>query len=293
MTTTEVSVDVAPGMHADLDERTYHALPGLSSTGVKRMLEAPALYRWYADHPQPPRSAFDVGHAVHARVLGVGLDVAVIPDELLGANGATSTKAARQFIAEARETGQVPLKSGEYAEVQAMAEAVLAHPDAGVLLAGAQPEVSLIWDDPYTGVRCRGRLDYWHERANLAVDLKTARSADPARFARHAVQYGYAEQGAHYQNGTVEVTDHASTAAGVPRFLHVLVEKEPPYLVSVVELDHAFLTVGAERVRRAINLYAQCVATETWPGYPAGINRITAPGWYRADTDTHNLDEEF
>lgn len=285
---TATAQDLGPGVHLDVDEALYHSLPGLSSTGIKRMLEAPAVYRWHADHPQPPRKEFDVGHAVHARVLGVGLDVAVIPDELLGANGATSTKAARQFIAEARDSGQVPLKSGEYAEVSAMADAVLTHPDAGVLLTDGQPEVSLIWDDPDTGVRCRGRLDYWHERPNLVVDLKTARSADPARFARHAVQYGYAEQAAHYQNGIAELTD-----AGVPRFLHVLVTKEPPHLVSVVELEPAFLTIAAERVTRAIYLYARCQETDTWPGYPAGINRVPAPAWYWPDTDIHDLEEEF
>lgn len=286
--TIDAPAEVETGMHPHLDEATYHSLPGLSSTGIKRMLEAPAVYRWHADNPTPPRKHFDVGHAVHARVLGVGADVAVIPDELLGANGATSTKAARQFIAEAREAGQIPLKAAEYAEVQAMAEAVLSHPDAGVLLSDADPEVSLIWDDPDTGVRCRGRLDYWHPRSHLVVDLKTARSADPGRFARHAVQYGYAEQAAHYQNGTALLT-----GGDLPRFLHVLVTTEPPHLVSVVELDPEFLTVGGDRVRRAIDLYARCQATGTWPGIPTGIHRVVAPGWYRAETDIHDLDEEL
>lgn len=276
MTAVDERITFEPGIHLDVDELTYHALPGLSSTGVKRMLEAPAVYRWHADNPAPHRKAFDVGHAVHARVLGVGLGVAVIPDELLAKNGATSTKAAKEFVAQARAEGLTVLKSDEYTEVSLMADAVLTHPDAGVLLTDAQPEVSLIWDDPATGVRCRGRLDYWHDL--VAVDLKTAQSADPKQFDRHAVKYGYDLQADHYQSGTAALTGEP------PRFIHVLVEKEPPYLVSVVELDQRFLDIAHERVRHAIDLYAYCQATGRWPGYGHGIHPIRPPGWYRPDT---------
>lgn len=268
-----------PGLYDGVPEEIYHALPGLSSTGVNRMLHAPAVYRWYADHPSAPKKTFDVGHAVHARVLGVGLPIAVIPEEMLAANGATSTKAAKAFIAEARAEGKTVLKPDEYAEVAAMADAVLDHPDAAALLTGAQPEVSILWDDPKTGVRCRGRLDYWHKRSDVAVDLKSTRSADPRRFARHAVDYGYPEQRVHYQTGTALLTNGALRG-----FIHVLVEKEPPYLVSVVELDADFDAVARRRVRYAIDLYADCQETGRWPGYGDGIHRVYSPAWYRADT---------
>lgn len=281
MTATIERIEITePGMHDGVPEEIYHALPGLSSTGISRMLHAPAVYRWHADHPSPPKKTFDVGHAVHARVLGVGMPVAVIPDDLLAANGAASTKAAKAFVAEARAAGKTVLKADEYTEVAAMADAVLGHPDAGPLLSGAQPEVSLLWDDPFADVRCRGRLDYWHERANVAVDLKSARSADPQRFARHAVEYGYPEQGVHYRTGAALLTGRDD----FPRFIHTLVEKEPPYLVSVVELDPAFLDIAYDRVRHAIDLYAHCQETGRWPGYGDGIHPVCPPAWYRADT---------
>lgn len=263
--------DYGPGIHPEIPEADYHQLPGLSSTGIKRMLQAPAVYRWHADHPQSHKKAFDLGHAVHARVLGVGLGEAII-------EGPWNTKAAKTAVEEAREAGLVPLKPEDAAEADAMAEAVRAHPDAGPLFRGGQAEVSLIWDDPDTGVRCRGRLDYWHQGPNVAVDLKTAQSADPSRYARTAVDFGAAEQKVHYQDGTALLT-----GLDRPRFLHVLVSKTAPYLVSVVELDDEFEHIAAERVRQAIDLYAKCVANDDWPGFAPGIHRISPPRWYRAD----------
>jgi hypothetical protein len=225
---------------------------------------------------------------VHGKVLGVGLDVAVVPAEMLAANGAASTKEAKAFIKDARDAGKVVLKQEEWDRVDAMAEAVLAHQDASYLVANGKPEVSLIWDDPSTAVRCRGRLDYWHEGPYVAVDLKTVQSADPTRFSRTAADLGYDVQAGHYQEGTA----YALGERHIPRFLHVLVAKEPPHLVSVVELDGDFLDVGQARAHQAIELYAKCVANDNWPGYAHGIHRIAPPRWYRPAEDT-DLYEEY
>jgi len=279
--------DYGLGVHDDIPELEYHALPGLSSTGVKRMLQAPAVYDWHARHPQPFKKAFEVGHAVHGKVLGVGLDAAVVPAEMLAANGAASTKEAKAFIKDARDAGKVVLKQEEWDRVDAMAEAVLAHTDASFLVANGQPEVSLLWDDPSTGVRCRGRLDYWHQGPYVAVDLKTVQSADPTRFSRTAADLGYDVQAGHYQEGTA----YALGERMIPRFLHVLVAKEPPHLVSVVELDTTFLDIGQARAHQGIALYAKCVANNSWPGYASGIHRIAAPKWYRAAEDTDLYEE--
>jgi len=94
-----------PGIYPDVDEIDYHADtlltpsfgPSLSSTGARALLppSCPALFRHQQDAPRVEKPAFDLGHAVHARILGIGLDIAVIPDDILASNGATSTKAAK------------------------------------------------------------------------------------------------------------------------------------------------------------------------------------------------------
>lgn len=268
-----------PGIHYGIPDEDYRQIPGLSSTGIKEMLKSPAHYQWARTHRRE-RIAFDVGHAAHAKILGVGLGVIVYPDEHLTPSGNVSEKAAtKEWAEEQRAAGLVPVSPGQIASVDAMAEAVARHPLAGKLIGSGdgKPEVSLLWDDPHTGVRCKGRIDYLRDEP-VAVDLKTCRSADPRRFGSPAASYGYAEQAVHYSNGV-----KATRGDTELEFYQVLVETDAPHFVSVVELDPTFLMLAEIRVRRAIDTYAECVATGEWPAYPAGINTVAPPAWYGDD----------
>jgi len=266
---TTVATDYAPGIHYDIPELEYHALPGLSSTGIKQLLDSPARFKYDQAHRKVKRE-FDLGHVVHAMVLGTGLETVVVDAE------EWRTQKIKDEVEAIRAEGRVPLRPSQMATARAMYDAVLAHPDARLFVSGGVPEASLIWDDPETGIRCRGRLDYLHG-APVVVDLKTARSADPRKFGKTAAEYGYDTQAAHYRNG-LELTRGDRN----PRFIHDSAETEPPHLVSTVELDDNFITIGAARVRAAIATYQRCVETDTWPGYPTGLHTVSAPAWHSA-----------
>lgn len=275
------SVEIAePGIY-ELDDQTYHADPvpsgSLSSTGVKTILRSPAHFRQSLGRPVV-KHAYDVGHAVHAKVLGTGLQPVAYPDSVLAANGAASTRAAREWADAARAAGQVPLKAEVVAEVDAMAEAVLRHPIARALLEQAgRPEASAFAIDEQTGVWLRARPDFLPdpgEGRTILVDLKTADDADPRTFGRSVASFGYHTQDAHYQQVVRAARGDEDTA-----FVFVLVEKAAPWLVSVVELDEEARQVGRERVERAIDLYARCKAEDHWPGYPNQIAPVSLPKW--------------
>jgi hypothetical protein len=274
-----------PGLHYGVPDEEYRQIPGLSSTGIKEMLKSPAHYQWARTHRRE-RIAFDVGHAAHAKILGVGLEAIPYPDEHLTPSGNVSEKAAtKAWAADQRAQGLVPIAPDQLAAVDAMAEAVARHPLAGKLIgSGAgNPEVSLLWDDPDTGIRCKGRIDYL--RPDGATDLKTCRSADPRRFGSPAASYGYAEQAVHYSNGV-----KATRGDTELEFYQVLVETDAPHFVSVVELDPTFLMLAEIRVRRAIDTYAECQRTGDWPAYPTGVNAVAAPGWYGDDDYTDEME---
>ena len=271
MSTTTETLD---GLVDDLDELTYHALPGLSSTGAKAILRSPAHYRWQVEH-RTDKAAFDLGHAAHADVLGTGLEVVRVEAD------DWRTKDARAARDAAYAAGKVPLLAKDADRAHDIAEAVRAHPIAAVLFTEGRPEVSAFWTDEATGVACRGRFDYLrrlNERPAL-IDLKTTVDANPKTFGNAVARFGYAIQQAHYSDGHRAITGEA------PVVLFVLVETEPPHLVSVVQLDEDTAAAGHALARVARERYRDCVAADLWPGYSDEIEVVRAPIWYLRDAE--------
>jgi len=263
-----------PGVY-ELDETVYHADtaltdtfgPSLSSTQAKTILHAPALYQYRKQHHEV-KHVFDVGTAIHTLVLGSGAEFAVLdfPDR--------RSKAYKEAETEARGAGQTPILKKDYEPIKNAADAVLTHPVAKRILADGKPEQSIYATDDDTNTTMRGRLDWL--RDNAVIDLKTVgQSAHPWRFAKTCADLGYDLQAAWYLQ--------ILTAIGYPPdlpYLHVVVEKEPPHLVAVVQLDDESLAAGASQAREALNLYTECAATDTWPGYPEEITPISLPAYH-------------
>jgi hypothetical protein len=259
------------GIVHGLPDTAYHAAAGLSSTGAKKLLKSPAHFAWSLSHPQEPKAEFDVGTATHSRVLGVGSQVEVYPDDVLAKNGSTNTNAAREFEEACRAEGKIPLKKVQYNVVRLMSESVLAHPIARALLEqkAGRPEVSVFARDTEFEIDVRCRFDFL---GDIAVDLKTTSGeASPEGFARSVASFGYDVQQAHYRHTHELVTGEA------PRFIFVAVEAAAPYLTSVNVLDEDFSRIGIAKARRARELYAEGVHSGTWPGYSQEIGICRPP----------------
>jgi len=258
-----------------LDETEYHAHPALSSTQARRILESPAKYRHMFNAPEAPKPAWDLGTAVHSKVLGVGSPTVVIPEDLLSANGAVSTKVAKDWVQQARDEGKTPVKRDVFEVVEAMSESVLAHPMARTLLTqDGTPEASVFSTDPDTDIAMRARFDYL---ARIAVDLKSARDASPTGFARASADHGYHVQRGHYDDTLEFAGGH------IDGFVFVVVESEAPYLVGVYRLNSEWEDLGIRQARRARDTLRRCLDTNTWPGYGDDIQSLMAPFWLIAD----------
>jgi len=262
------------GLVTGMPEAAYHAHPALSVSGAKKLLPpyCPAIYKYERDNGQPPKAAFDFGHAAHSLVLGVGEPVVVVdaPNWM--------TKAAKEQRDVARAAGQVPVLAAEWKQIEGMAAAIKAHPIASALLdpQHGTPEVSLFWDDEQHGIQRRGRLDWLPDATDgrrLVADFKTCGSAEPGAIRKAVANYGYHQQAAWYLDG-LEALDLGDAA-----FLFIFQEKTAPYLVTVVELDPEALAIGRGLNDRAMQVFAECTATDTWPSYTSDVELISLPGW--------------
>lgn len=259
------------GIHDGMDEAEYHRHPALSQSQAKTLLRAPALYLWERDNPREHRDVFDIGHAAHSKVLGVGAEVVAIDvDSRRG-------KAWTEPADEARAEGKVPLLRKDADAVDAMAEAVLAHPLARAILESeGRAEQSLFWTDEETGVDCRGRIDWLTATADgrpFLADLKTTASAAPDDFGRSVHTYGYGLQDRWYTAGF-----HAATGQDAA-FAFICVEKTAPHLVTVGSIDDTARDIGERQMRDALDLYRRCVDTDTWPAYSDDFITYPSPRW--------------
>lgn len=266
-------------IYTDMSEDDYHARSELSSTGARRLLESPARFNHWRNKGEAGKQAYDVGTAVHTKVLGVGAGTIAYPDEHVTASGSVSTKAATVAWAdEQRANGLTPIAPAQAARVDGMAEAVLTHPTARALF--EQPgnaEASVFATDRDTGVEMRARFDYLPDMAlaaPVAVDLKTtAKLASAEGFARTIGTYGYDVQQEFYLHALAALDIFA-----VP-FRFVVVESEAPHLVGVHAIDTEWCQMGAAKVQRALELYAECSASGVWPGYPTETQLLNPPNY--------------
>jgi hypothetical protein len=266
----------------DIPEADYFGATGaLSCSGAKLLLppSCPALFRYRQDHPEY-KDVFDFGSAAHRMVLGAGPEVKVI--DATDWRG----KAAKEARDAARAEGKIPLLIDDAWKVEAMASTLQQHPIARALLdpeRGGRPEQSLFWADEDTGVHRRARLDWLPEPGPgrfIAVDYKSCSSADPAAIAKAVANYGYYQQDPYYLDGIC--------ALGLdddPAFVFIFQEKEPPYLVTVVQLDEEARQAGRARNRQAIERFRDCTEAGIWPGYSDDIELISLPPWALRDLE--------
>lgn len=278
----------------DLEESLYHARPELSSTQARHLLDSPARYKHALTHKQASNAAFDVGSAVHAKVLGTGWDVAEFEFDNW------RSKAAQTERDNARAAGLIPMLAKDMVEVNAMAEAVLLHDLARSLFEqDGAAEASVFATCQDTGVEMRARFDFLPTNPsadNPVVDLKTtAGSAAAHKFAKSVADYQYDVQRGHYLATLARHYDEAGTEFDTDTdMLFVVVEKTAPYLVAVHRLDDDFKDIGTDKALRAREVLAQCRRLDQWPGYPATTHTAFAPTYYLYDyNDRFNPEAEI
>lgn len=273
-----------PGVY-NLPADTYHAdpcaAPSLSSGVAKTILEHSPRHGWLK-HPRlnpgyepENRTLFDKGRASHKVVLGAGEDITVID----AAN--YTTKAAQQAKQLAYLEGRTPVLKHQMGTVNEMAAAVRSQLDrheesSEAFIPGlGKAEQTLIWQEP-NGVWCRALLDWKPNGGNVFHDLKsTGASANPDLWGtRTLYDGGFDVQAAFYCRGI-----RAALGISDPHFRFVVVENEPPYALSVVELTPAAMAMANRKAEEAIAIFGWCLQNNRWPGYPSRVCYVDPPIW--------------
>lgn len=257
------------GLFREVPEAVYHGDRGsISSSQARRLLEVtPHRWLWERDNPRPPSSAMQFGTCVHSLALGTG------PQPVDTGTDEWRTDEIKEQLAAIRASGAIPLRKKDYARVVAAVAQVRAHKSASRLLSSGDAELSGWTRDPETGAMVRTRIDWTHwtgPATAIIGEVKTTPEDGPDEFAWSVDKFGYHRQQAWNQ-------DVYELLGIKTKFVFIVVCVDPPHEVYCVELPDRAVDLGRRDNRRALDIWAQCCAADTWPSHGDGVHLIDLP----------------
>lgn len=260
-----MSVDLVPD---ELDERSaYDAIDAVNWSRLKLLRKSP-LHFLHCSQPADS-AAFKVGRATHAATL----EPHRFERDFVIYEGAVRRGKEWDRFRELNWRKTILLQD-EHDRARAMAAAVRGHELVAPLLAeGGEVERTVVWTDPKTGLKLKGRLD-WLGR--VVLDLKTSRNAiDPRTFALDAYKLGYFHQLELYRRG---VAAERGVEEGPPALI-VAVETEVPYDVVAYPINEDALHFAGKEIDELLATLVQCRAENKWPGKFSAPQDLNLPRW--------------
>ncbi len=269
----------------DVNAATYHRddlgddTPSLSSGCASLLLNRSPRHAWYShpklnpDWQERHDPKFDLGTVAHQVLLEGHANIVVVE-----AND-WRTKAAKDTRELANEAGLTAILQADFEGVLAMANACAEQLKGCGLdpipFTAGKPEVPITWMEP-NGARCRALIDWYHDNGWVS-DFKTTRAtAKPEAWARQILYaIGADVQVAFYSRGLLALTGY------YPVWTYVVQEVSPPYELSLIRLSDDAFDVAENKVQAAIEMWANCLETNLWPGYGLDVFEADPPPWER------------
>lgn len=273
--------------------------PSISSTGLRTIFSESPWHFWARSDLNPDRypekeasDSLNFGKAAHALILG---DEVFAEQFIFVPDDAPPAPTAAQIAA--REAGRISdaakvrfdfwdefeiaaagrLLIGEEAiqRIQFMAENIAKNPEAMEALTGGLTEISMIWQDPITGVWIKARPDQLPSNGYDFADLKTLqpRSKSIERAVHQSItEYRYDMQKALAVMGAEHVFGRTAKNC-----ILIFAQSNAPFTVTPVRITEDTLYWARCCCRQAIDTFAKCLEAEHWPMPVEGILDYSLP----------------
>lgn len=275
----------------------YHSGPGLSSSGIKSLING-TVEQWLYDKANPSNStaALKLGNAIHTMVLE--------PDEFwnryclfMDAPEAPSrsTKEGKadysQWLLDHPQIASLDnnewkkewmkwkypgfkkeiIWEEDFEIVKGITESIKKHPMVSQMFADGDSELSLYWIDKETNILCKCRPDRTNQSFPCIPDLKSTMDASLDSFEHDITKYDYHVSAWWYLWGAKEVFGF-----DFQNFVYIPCEKKPPYAVTFYTADEGSLSVAEGLCRAGLAIYSRylkeavaepSVKNAVWTGY--------------------------
>jgi hypothetical protein len=238
-----------------------------------QLSKSPAhFYEWYNAPNEDPTNAMVIGTATHTAILEpdkYDQSIIIAPQ----VDKRTKKGKAEWATFEEEAKGKIILTQEEANAIEGMKNSVYNNRTAYDYLMEGIPEQSVFFKDPVHNFLCKVRPDYCTSLKEV-VDIKSCLDAGYDAFSRAIANYKYHWQALFYLNGLTAVTGVEHN-----KFIFIAVEKDPPYGVAVYEATKDMLKTAKKQIAPLLDIYAECLKTNVWPGYKDELQQIELPRW--------------
>ena len=276
------TLQLEPGVYEGMPFDEYCAIEAVNNSRLKGMEESPRHYIEPFRISAPSLAFGNLAHCGRLEPNALAERYAVASDwHLDEANtndkGQSSTSKATRYykdkLAEfaAANIGKEIVSADDYRRMQKLVESIDADPESRRLFEEIGPtEVTIVWDDPETGIRCKGRID--KVGIGRTGDLKTT-GKPLSDFTRSIKRYAYHRQQAFYRFGWAVLNGGELLEPWI-----CAVESESPHCVQSAPMDEMAIYQGDVEWRRLLNRVAECHESGCWPG-PSAPESWELPSW--------------
>ncbi len=258
------------GIYPDISIHEYHRVLTniVSKSYLVKFLECPAAARVLDKDSDDKR----LGRAMHPFILegeeAFKREFAVMPDFPCPAGqnpkGWKNTTKYKELRAEWESgvIGKEIITHEQHQKILGMNQGVKNNPAAKEILSRGTPEVTLIWQDPDTGIWCKSRPDMILMETADFFDLKKSQKVTAHGFQSSMVKFGYFVQAAMAFEGMFQITHNKFNA-----FTMIAVKDCEPFQCEVHPLDMDWINIGFNEFKRLLRLEARCREQNYWPNY--------------------------
>jgi len=291
---------IKPGIYERVPFDEYASWDAVNNTALSYMGRSPAHFRAFmAGELEKDSDAMFFGRLIHMSKLDpmqLGLTYAVLDEDRLAAEALAQrdangqqTKAVKltteykklvEAFTKANEGREIVTRD-DYERAVQLVTALAANERARTILESGQAtrEVSVVVEDPETGLLLKARFDVWNRQVAWLCDLKSTR--DASRFGWSMFDYGYHRQAAFYVHvARLAEQQILGDDPTTETFIIVAVEKEAPFGCLCAPVADSAIQAGRAEYRRLLRQVAECQQRDAWPCYENPEAFDMPPGAY-------------
>lgn len=265
--------DLKPGIYEGIPHAEYLTWPAVSKSALTDFAgEGPGGYKWRRENGGKKQT--------RDMLLGTAADVLIFDGRddfyerfAIKPQGMKFTTSDGKLW-QAEHAHKEIISWDEAADIFGAVKSLTEYDLARKYMDDSRAQLSLLWEDPDTGLLMKARPDFKPNLEHVLGDLKTTKDTHPKRFSKVAGNLRYHWQAAIYSDGWEILTGEE-----IELFVFATVQMSAPYRSEVYSFEPKDIQKGRDQYKIELDIFAECKASNHWPLSTGEMQIIDLGSW--------------